>query len=157
VGLVTKLCDEPLISRLFSVIGRLGLFAVLLEADNDLTLNQLRILFRLYYRHSLTMTEIATALAVSQPTATGIVDRLVDRSLVARDADPADRRRVIVVLAALGRERVEAMRCSGAERASKALDQLTEREQQALFDALEPLHDRLIEPGTPVRRQGGTT
>jgi DNA-binding MarR family transcriptional regulator len=89
--MVSDRCDEPLIDRLFSVIGRLGVFRALLDLGDDLTLNQLRILFRVYYRQSLTMTDIAGALEVSQPTATGVIDRLVDRGLVARTIDAEDR------------------------------------------------------------------
>jgi DNA-binding MarR family transcriptional regulator len=138
-------CEEPLIDRLFSVIGRLGIFRALLDLGDDLTLNQLRILFRLYYRQSLTMGDIAAALGVSQPTATGVIDRLVDRGLVARTMDVEDRRRVVVILTDEGRERVDAMRGAGADMAWKALVRLKPDEQEALFDALGPLHELLAE------------
>jgi DNA-binding MarR family transcriptional regulator len=138
-------CDEPLVDRLFSVIGRLGVFRALLELGDDLTLNQLRILFRLYYRQGLMMGDVATALDVSQPTATGVIDRLVDKRLVSRTVDAEDRRRVVVVLTDEGRDRVNEMRCAGAEMAWKAIERLKSDEQQALFEALGPLHVQLAE------------
>ncbi len=50
------------------------------------------------------MSEIATHAMVPAPTLTKIVDRLVDRGLVYRRPDDADRRRILVLLAAHGRE-----------------------------------------------------
>jgi DNA-binding MarR family transcriptional regulator len=141
--MVSDRCDEPLIDRLFSVIGRLGVIRALLDLGDDLTLNQLRILFRLYYRQSLTMSDIAGALEVSQPTATGVIDRLVDRALVARTTDAEDRRRVVVILTQEGRDRVDALRCAGAELAWQTVQRLEPGERQALFDALGPLHELL--------------
>lgn len=50
------------------------------------------------------MSEIATHAMVPAPTLTKIVDRLVERGLVYRRQDDADRRRVLVLLAERGRE-----------------------------------------------------
>jgi DNA-binding MarR family transcriptional regulator len=150
---VTDRCEEPLIDRLFSVIGRLGVFRALLDLGDDLTLNQLRVLFRLYYRQSLTMSDIAAALGVSQPTATGVIDRLVDRGLVARTIDKEDRRRVVVVLTEYGRQRVQTIRCAGADIAWKAIERLEREDQQALFDALGPLHELLA--AERIKSSGG--
>lgn len=50
------------------------------------------------------MSEIATHAMVPAPTLTKIVDRLVERGLVYRRPDDADRRRVLVLLAERGRE-----------------------------------------------------
>jgi DNA-binding MarR family transcriptional regulator len=49
------------------------------------------------------MSEIAAHAMVPAPTLTKIVDRLVDRALVYRRPDDADRRRVLVFLSAHGR------------------------------------------------------
>ncbi|OLL70962.1 Transcriptional regulator, MarR family [Pseudonocardia sp. Ae168_Ps1] len=50
------------------------------------------------------MSEIAAHAMVPAPTLTKIVDRLVERGLVYRRPDEIDRRRVLVLLAARGRE-----------------------------------------------------
>ena len=109
------LCEEPLIDRFFSIVGRMGIFLLLLDPGSDLTLNQLRVLFHLRYHEGRTMGDISDKLQVSHSTATGIVDRLVDRDLVVRVHDTVDRRRVVVAMSEGGREQVEAMRCAGAE------------------------------------------
>lgn len=50
------------------------------------------------------MSEIAGHVMVPAPTLTKIVDRLVERGVVYRRPDDGDRRRVLVLLAARGRE-----------------------------------------------------
>lgn len=46
----------------------------------------------------LSITRLAELLAVSPPSASAMVDRLVDRGLLTREPDPDDRRKVIVSL-----------------------------------------------------------
>ncbi|MBW0102775.1 winged helix-turn-helix transcriptional regulator [Pseudonocardia sp. KRD-291] len=55
------------------------------------------------------MSEIAAHAMVPAPTLTKIVDRLVERGLVYRRPDDGDRRRVMVLLAARGREQHAAL------------------------------------------------
>jgi len=135
---------EPLVNLMFSVIGRLGIFGMLLDPEQDLTIGQLRILFRLYYRAFLTMGQVADMLSASGPTATGVIDRMVSKDLVERVVDPSDRRRVRVQLSARGVERVAALRNAGVERAQAVLTQLDPAQRTALNQALEPLHQLLL-------------
>jgi DNA-binding MarR family transcriptional regulator len=65
---------------------------------HGLTLPQVKALIFLYDNGDRSMTELAAGLAVSLPSASELVDRLVDRGLVDRMTDPADRRRVLVSL-----------------------------------------------------------
>ncbi|MBN1315760.1 MAG: MarR family transcriptional regulator [Anaerolineales bacterium] len=142
---MASLCQEPLIERFFSIIGRMGIFSLLLDTDNDLTLNQLRVLFHLNYHGDRVMRQIAEKLEVSDPTATGVIDRLVERSLVERSSDPEDRRRVRVSLSARGCQLVSEMRRSGARSATAVFDQLAEDQKDALFQALAPVFE-LLDP-----------
>jgi len=48
------------------------------------------------------MKELAQALGISRPTATGLIDRLIAQGLTRRAADPSDRRVVRVMLTAKG-------------------------------------------------------
>lgn len=50
----------------------------------------------------LHMSRLAATLSVALPSATGIVDRLVERGLVAREEDPQDRRLVLCALTPQG-------------------------------------------------------
>ena len=135
-------CDEPFVNVLFSVIGRLGIFGLLL--DPELTIGQLRILFRLYYHDSLTIGQVAEMLSVSGPTATGIVNRLVARGLLGRVPDLSDQRLVRSQLSPRRLERVGALRCAGAERGQAVLTQLSPSQRTGLYQALEPLHQLLL-------------
>jgi DNA-binding MarR family transcriptional regulator len=67
------------------------------------TLDQWRVLTHLADGAGHPMSEIAAQAMVPAPTLTKIVDRLVDRALVYRRVDDADRRRVLVFLSDHGR------------------------------------------------------
>ena len=87
------------IVELLPAIGR-GLYATLMDDPEirGLTLPQVKALIFLYDNGDRSMTELAAGLAVSLPSASELVDRLIDRGLVDRTTDTADRRRVLVSL-----------------------------------------------------------
>lgn len=58
--------------------------------------------------YALTPTELYRSLLLSSGAMTNRVDRLQERGLVAREDDPADRRRVLVRLTDEGRELIDA-------------------------------------------------
>lgn len=70
--------------------------------DSSVTMAQMRVLMLLSALSEVRMSEAATALRVSQSTASGLVDRLVESGLVARHSDAHDRRQVLVSLTATG-------------------------------------------------------
>jgi DNA-binding MarR family transcriptional regulator len=63
-------------------------------AEIGLTTAQLRVLFLVRESPGVTAGELATRLAVTPPTISGIVDRLVKLSLIRREDDESDRRLV---------------------------------------------------------------
>src|SRR5437870_7349386 len=64
----------------------------------ELTIAQLRVLFRLRNHGPITSGQLASGLGVTLPTVTSVIDRLVTRGLAERRDDPSDRRRVIVAI-----------------------------------------------------------
>jgi DNA-binding MarR family transcriptional regulator len=70
----------------------------------DLTMPQMKVLLLLYSDCAATMGQLASRLGVTLSTMTGIVDRLVERELVARHESPHDRRQVVCQLTAAGQE-----------------------------------------------------
>lgn len=58
----------------------------------DLTMQQLRVLGHVVKQPGISHQELGALLGVSAPTASGLVDRLVDKGLVTRVDDPDDRR-----------------------------------------------------------------
>ncbi|GLW04973.1 transcriptional regulator [Microtetraspora sp. NBRC 13810] len=77
-----------------------GLSAAL--AAEDVNVDQWRILQALADGRGHSMGDLAEAALMPHPTLTKAVDRLVDRALVYRGHDPADRRKVAVFLATRG-------------------------------------------------------
>ena len=60
------------------------------------TMPQAKVLYLVTVTGGLRMSELVARLGVSLSTVSGLVERLVERSLVARHDDPADRRQVVV-------------------------------------------------------------
>ena len=62
------------------------------EPPSDLTMQQLRVLCFVAQEPGLSGQELGARLGVSAPTASGLVDRLVEKGLITRADDPDDRR-----------------------------------------------------------------
>lgn len=61
----------------------------------DVTMPQLKIMLMLYFHGPMRMSAIASELNVTLPTATSLVDKLVDKNFVSRETRNEDRRVVI--------------------------------------------------------------
>jgi len=77
-----------------------------------------------------TMSELADAARQISATMTGIVDRLVERGLLTRQRDPADRRAVRITLTEDGRQLLAAIQKKKRARLRQFLEQLTPAERQ---------------------------
>ncbi|ALN74718.1 MarR family winged helix-turn-helix transcriptional regulator [Aureimonas sp. AU20] len=71
-------------------------------AAEGVPVDQWRVMKALSERQGLTMGAIAEELGLNAPTATKLIDRMVQDALVYRAPDPADRRRILVFLSAKG-------------------------------------------------------
>jgi len=101
-----------------------------------------RVLLMLARGGGRSMGEIATHTALPAPTATRVVDRLVAARMAYRQTDAIDRRRVLVHLAADGREVVERV-CRRVERsAADLLGTSRSREREDLAGLLQALAAR---------------
>jgi DNA-binding MarR family transcriptional regulator len=109
-------------------------------AARDLTLAQFRVL-ALVAAGDERSTLLAERLAVAKPTITAVVDGLVERGFVAREAVAGDRRSIRVALTPAG---VRALRAA-EEEMSETLGRIFEhaRERDALLGALLDLDDAL--------------
>ncbi|HVM72822.1 MAG TPA: MarR family transcriptional regulator [Anaerolineales bacterium] len=70
----------------------------------QLTLPQLRTLFIIAHNKTSSVMQIAQHLGIGDPTASHLIDKLVQARLVERSEDPADRRRAIIQLSPEGEE-----------------------------------------------------
>jgi DNA-binding MarR family transcriptional regulator len=75
--------------------------------DLQLTLPQLRTVFIVAHNKTSSVMQIAKHLGIGEPTASHLIDKLVQAGLVDRSEDPMDRRRAIVRLSPAGEELIE--------------------------------------------------
>jgi DNA-binding MarR family transcriptional regulator len=101
-----------------------------------LTFVQMRVLWLLKSKGPRTMGEVAQMLAVTGPTATAIVNRLVSRGYVGRERDKSDRRVVNLRLRPKGTALLAARRRLFKERVGQMLEPLDENERKRLLAAL---------------------
>jgi len=134
------------------ILGRIeGAFRQLLPLahqellDLDLTTPQLKVVLLLYLNGAARMSELASALGVTLATATGIMDRLVDRGIVTRENSMADRRVVICRLSARGHELTDRLYSSARERARDFLQTQPEAQLDKLDEALTSLSSGAVE------------
>ncbi len=109
----------------------------------ELTMPQLRALFALRRHGDSRMGVVANQLGTSLSTATGVIDRMVERGLVERWQDPADRRSNVCRLTPEGVDLAERLltlrRREWGERLNGLTDEEAREAQQGLTILLEGL------------------
>jgi len=104
---------------------------------SDLTMPQLKVLLLLFRDGPARMTEVAAGLGVTLATATGIIDRLVERGLVTREGLPDDRRVVLCRLSEDGHKLVARLWELSQDRGRRLLDNLTVPQLELVAQAIE--------------------
>lgn len=107
----------------------------------DMTMAQLKTLFTLEYGGAATIGQTAERLGISLPTASHLIDRLVQGGFVERAEDPNDRRRTLATVSQKGSELTRRLRQGGR---SSLFDWLSELDNDAL-SALETGMSRLAQ------------
>ncbi len=98
-----------------------------------------QVLAILEMREAIPMGHLAEELAVALPNATGLVNRMEQRGLVARRDDPADRRVVLVELTPAGRHLIGEMESERRERMARLFGQLDRSQQDRLLQSVKDL------------------
>jgi DNA-binding MarR family transcriptional regulator len=91
----------------------------------DLTMPQLRVVLVLFKEGSTRMSVLASSLGIGLATATGVVDRLVERGYVVRESFPQDRRVVMCRLSGRGEKLMGRLWQSGQDQIRRLLDRMT--------------------------------
>lgn len=91
---------DKLFRQLLPAIPREGLLEL------DVTMPQLKIMLLLFINGPTRMGALASDLQVTLATATGLVDRLVERGMVTRESQPDDRRVVLCRLSGEGQKTI---------------------------------------------------
>ncbi len=105
----------------------------------DVTMPQLKIMFLLFVDGTKRMSDLASDLGVTLATATGLVDRMVERDIVVRESQPDDRRVVLCRLSELGQKRISRIWESARSRVRELLQAMDTANLQALTGALETM------------------
>ncbi len=113
----------------------------------DLTMPQLKVVLLLFLNGPMRMSDLAAGLSVSLATATGVVDRLVERDIVLRESEPKDRRVVLCRLSEKGQDLTDVLWQSARNRTRELLMAITIPRLKLLNEALEAL----LQAGTPTK------
>jgi len=111
--------------------------------SSDFTIAQLRVLLILQVQGASRMSSIASALEIALPTATGIVDNLVKKNLVVREADLQDRRLVVCRLSPEGQNLINRLWHSGQFQMENLLDGLTLQQLEKAVDVAQILFNNV--------------
>jgi len=113
-----------------------------------LSLPQIKALGFLHGQDGGTVGDLAAGLGVSMPSASELADRLVDAGLVARGANPADRRQVLLRTTPAADQCKAELRALRRAQVSAALARLDPAERPAFVRSLAALVEALrAEPG----------
>ena len=107
--------------------------------DLDMTMGQLKAMFVLTMRGPQSVGRLGKALDITEPAASQLVDKLTERALVARESDPSDRRRTLVVPSPTGRDLVAGLQHLQKDRLTSWLDRLEDDDLGGLLHGLEAL------------------
>ena len=105
----------------------------------DLTITQLKVVLLLFITGHSRMSDISSELGVSLATATGVVDRLVERNLLIRNGDPNDRRVVLCQLSNEGEKLIRDLWQLSQKRAGDLMIALDTPQLLLISEALQVL------------------
>ncbi|HNR32386.1 MAG TPA: GNAT family N-acetyltransferase [Candidatus Hydrogenedentes bacterium] len=131
-------CEEMVV-ELRKIIHLLDLHSRWLNREYALTSPQLVFLKEIGGQEGITIGDLAKRTSLSCATATGIVDRLERRGLVARSRNGRDRRQVQLHLTPTGRETCERRPPILQETFVQGLERLEPAERRRLLDSLRRL------------------
>jgi DNA-binding MarR family transcriptional regulator len=131
--------EESILRSLRRITRAIDLYSRRLSKQYKLTGPQLVCLRYVKARGPLAPSELAEAVALSQATITGIIDRLHAQDLVTRDRNEQDRRRVIVALTQKGETLVESLPSPLQERFAKRLATLPSENQEVIDTILKQI------------------
>lgn len=105
----------------------------------DLSMPQLKALMVLYHRGIVRVGEVARMLGLSPNATTAVLDRLEGEGLARRQADPTDRRAVLVELTEAGSTWIRELLSANARDFAELLDQLSLSDLEALHQGMAAL------------------
>ncbi|MDO8682267.1 MAG: MarR family transcriptional regulator [Armatimonadota bacterium] len=132
------------VEKISSLFGRIIANSLQLQipdelVDVDLTYQQLHALIYINQHTSCSIGDLASGLAITHPAAVKLIERMQRKGLVTKNEDLQDRRVSCITLTIIGRTVVESVQARRSETISRALENMTLKEQQGLISGLEKL------------------
>lgn len=123
----------------------------------DFSLPQFRALAFLGRNRGAMLTDVADHLGLSLPAASKLVDGLVSGKMVSRKSDPADRRRMILVLTAIGEKKYGIALDSAVQMLASKVVALSAQENAQVVEAMRLLRSVFADcpkPDSSPKRNG---
>ncbi|MHA2379191.1 MAG: MarR family winged helix-turn-helix transcriptional regulator [Candidatus Thorarchaeota archaeon] len=111
--------------------------------DTSLSLDDFLVLDLISESEICNMKDIVESFSLPASTATGIVDRLVDKEYVKRDQSTRDRRMVTLQITRRGKQAYDRFRSGALTQMEESLSHLTESEIETLLDLVGKLITRM--------------
>ena len=124
-----------------AAIGRLSRRLRPTVAGSGLTPSQISVLFTVVRLGPIGLSELALVESLNATMLSRITAQLCDAGLIARDADPQDRRSAFVRATAAGRRMRERIHRERTRALSAHVEQLDEHQREALWNALPVLEE----------------
>jgi DNA-binding MarR family transcriptional regulator len=110
----------------------------------DLSVPEFRTLGFLNRHAGASLSDVADHIGLTLPSMSKLVDKLVERKLVTREFDTADRRRVTLALTGRGRAILQAARATTQAYLAEALSTLSPAERATVVQAMRVLRPLFI-------------
>lgn len=111
----------------------------------EMPVRQIRGLRMIASQNGLSLGEAARKMAVPLPSASRIVEKLVQRGLIARQADPSDRRALRLSVTPEARKILDRLDTARKKQLAACADRLGPEGLKAVLEGLERLADSLAE------------
>jgi DNA-binding MarR family transcriptional regulator len=134
---------SELIEAMFQVFHSLKKELVCSGELGYLTIMQIRTLILLDQQSNLSMSDLASHFQIELPSATSLVNKLVEQKLLERNEDPADRRLVIISLTKEGKNLAKQVKNDRRKKLAELLSHLSEKEKSQLLSILKNLGQNL--------------
>jgi DNA-binding MarR family transcriptional regulator len=106
---------------------------------SDLSRAQVGMLYMLYYHHGTSMKRVAEHLSISKSAVSQLLEPLIDKGLITRQADTQDRRTAVIKLAPKGIKALKVFNQHKTLGIRSALDSLSAEE----LEVLAKLHSKM--------------
>lgn len=138
-----KKCAEAIMEMIPRMMNALGA-RMRGRADDALSVQQFHALRFLRLNTGASLSQVSEANGMTLPTASKMIDALVERGLVSRETDTSDRRKITLSLTPKGRRILEDIKSEAIRHLTEMLTSLDSMECAKVSEAMERLGEALV-------------